>query len=202
MSRIVAQIQALAIALGAPGLCLVAFLDSSFLPLPELNDLLLVFMVTAHKPLMPLYVLAAIVGSIAGSFVLFMIGRRGGYALVRKRFGGARVERSLGWLQRYGVVSVIVPCLLPPPAPYKLFMLLAGAAGIGTAKFVLAIAIGRGIRFLALGVLAVRYGDRALQLIHDNGETVSLAMLGLLVAAVAGYLLWSKAQGPKARYTN
>jgi membrane protein YqaA with SNARE-associated domain len=201
MSRIVAQIQALAVALGAPGLCLVAFLDSSFLPLPELNDLLLVFMVTAQKPLMPLYVVSAITGSIAGSFVLFIIGRRGGYTLARKRFGAERVERSLGWLQRYGVISVIVPCLLPPPAPYKLFMLLAGAAGISSRRFVLAIAIGRGIRFLALGLLAVRYGDRALQLIHDNGEAVSLAMLGLILAGLAGYLLWSKAQGPKARYT-
>jgi uncharacterized membrane protein YdjX (TVP38/TMEM64 family) len=97
------------------------------------------------------------------------------------------------------MIAVLITCLLPPPAPFKLFMLLAGAAGISVARFSAAIVIGRSIRFFGLGLLAVRYGDRALQLIHDEGETVSLALIGLIVAGLAGYLLWSKAQRQKAR---
>lgn len=199
MSRIVAHIQAFALALGAPGLFVVAFFDSSFLPLPELNDLLLVFAVTGHKSVMPLYALMAVLGSLTGSLALFAIGRKGGEALVRRRFGSGRVDRALGTLQRYGIVAVLVACLLPPPAPFKLFILLAGGAGISVGRFAAAILIGRSIRFFGLGLLAVHYGDYALQLLHDEGPTVSLAIIGLLLAALAGYIMWTKAQGQKAR---
>jgi membrane protein DedA with SNARE-associated domain len=78
-------------------------------------------------------------------------------------------------------------------------MLLAGAAGISVGRFAIAIAIGRSVRFFGLAFLAVRYGDRALQLIHDEGVTVSLVLIGLLLAAVAGYVLWVKAQARKDR---
>jgi membrane protein YqaA with SNARE-associated domain len=199
MGRIVGRIQAFALALGAPGLFLVALLDSSLVPLPEVNDLLLVFMVTAHKPRMLLYASVAVLGSLAGSLLLFVLGQRGGEALLRKRFGSVRLDRARRTLQRYGVVSVLITCLLPPPAPFKLFMLLAGAAGISVGRFAIAIAIGRSVRFFGLAFLAVRYGDRALQLIHDEGVTVSLVLIGLLLAAVAGYVLWVKAQARKDR---
>jgi membrane protein YqaA with SNARE-associated domain len=199
MGRIVARIQAFAMALGAPGLFIVALLDSSLLPLPEVNDLLLVFMITAHKSLVALYVVAALLGSMGGCVILFYIGRRGGEPLVRRRFSSGRVDDALRTLRRYGVVTVLVTCLLPPPAPFKLFMLLAGAAGISVGRFTIAIAIGRAIRFVVLGYLAVRYGDRALQLLHDNGTTISIALISLVLAAVIGYVLWGKAQGAKDR---
>jgi membrane protein YqaA with SNARE-associated domain len=160
---------------------------------------MLVFMVTAHKPLMPVYAAAAVLGSLSGSLVLFFIGRRGGEAVVRRRFSTGRVDRALGTLRRYGLVAVLITCLAPPPAPYKLFMLLAGAAGISLARFSAAVVIGRSVRFVGLGLLAVRYGDRALQLIHDEGETVSLALIGLIAAGLAGYVLWTNAQRGKGR---
>jgi uncharacterized membrane protein YdjX (TVP38/TMEM64 family) len=109
------------------------------------------------------------------------------------------VDRALGTLRRYGLVAVLITCLAPPPAPYKLFMLLAGAAGISLARFSAAVVIGRSVRFVGLGLLAVRYGDRALQLIHDEGETVSLALIGLIAAGLAGYVLWTNAQRGKGR---
>src|SRR5262245_65840508 len=99
MSRFADWIQSFALAMGAPGLFLVAFLDSSFLSLPEINDLLLVWMVTQHKARMPLYAVTATMGSIAGCLVLYYLGSKGGDALAKRRFSTGAVERSLASLR-------------------------------------------------------------------------------------------------------
>src|SRR5262245_23700063 len=131
MGSFVGRIQAFALGLGAPGLFIVSFLDSSFLSLPEVNDLLLIWMVTQHKTLMALYVVSATAGSIAGCLALYAIGRKGGEAMMRQRFAAHRVDNALATFQRYGVLAVLIPSILPPPAPFKIFILLAGVAGIG-----------------------------------------------------------------------
>jgi membrane protein YqaA with SNARE-associated domain len=199
MGRLANRIRLLAVALGAPGLFLVAFLDSSFLSLPEIADILVVYMVTRHKPRVVLYVLCATLGSIAGCLVMYVIGRTGGDALIRKRFATGSVERAMAAFERHGVMAVLIPSILPPPAPFKIFVLLAGAAGISVGRFTAAVAIGRGARYAALGFLAVRYGDRAIAYMHEHGVTVSLVLVGLLAGGFAAYLLWGKAQRAKRR---
>jgi membrane protein YqaA with SNARE-associated domain len=199
MGRLVARLQSLALALGAPGLFLVTFLDSSFLSLPEATDLLLIWMVIQHKGRMVLYATAAVAGSVVGCLALYYVGRKGGDALVRSRFNSASVDRALGTIQKYGVLAVLIPCLLPPPAPFKIFIILAGIAGISVVQFTVAIAIGRAIRYFGEGFLAIRYGDEALDYIHANGKIISLALVGVLVAAAAGFFLWTKARRHKRR---
>src|SRR4051794_7337667 len=194
MSEFVGRIRALALALGGPGLFLVAFLDSSFLPLPGITDVLLVVTVTRNPSAMLLYVLLTVVGSVAGCLALHYLGRKGGEALVRRKFTGEKIEHAMAALQRNGVMAVLIPCLLPPPAPFKIFILLAGVVGISAARLATAIAIGRGIRYLALGILAVNYGQRAMDYMSEHGTTVSLVVVGVLVAGFAAYLLWSKAR--------
>jgi membrane protein YqaA with SNARE-associated domain len=199
MRRFAAWIQAFALGLGAPGLFIVAFLDSSFLSLPEINDILLIWMVTEHKTRMPVYALASTLGSIAGCVVLYYVGLKGGDALIRRRFHADRVDRALGVIQRNGVLAVLIPSLLPPPAPFKIFVLLAGVAGIPISRFILAIGIGRGIRYFGEGLLAIWYGDQAIAYLENNLKTVSLALVGLLVVGVGGYFLWTKARAGKSR---
>jgi len=198
MSRFVDWIRAVALGLGAPGLFLVAFLDSSFLSLPEINDLLLIWMVTRHKGRIVLYAAGSMLGSIAGCFVLYYLGRKGGDALVRRRFGHERVERALAAVRRHGIMAVLIPSFLPPPAPFKIFVLLAGVARISGSRFALAIGIGRGVRYFGEGLLAVRYGDQATAYVENNLWTVSLAMIGLLILGLVGSALWSQAQGRKS----
>ena len=199
MKQFAAWIQAFALGLGAPGLFIVAFLDSSFLSLPEINDLLLIWMVTEHKARMPIYAVASMLGSIAGCVVLYYIGLKGGDALVRKRFHAERVDRALGVIQRNGVLAVLIPSLLPPPAPFKIFVLLAGVAGIPISRFVLAIGIGRGIRYFGEGLLAIKYGDQAIAFLENNLRTVSLVLVGLIAAGVGGYFLWTKVRAARSR---
>src|SRR5262245_28077752 len=174
MGRIVDRIRVAALALGAPGLFAIAFLDSSFLSLPEIADLMVIYMVTHHKARMIVYAISATLGSLSGCLVMYYLGRKGGDALVSKRFTTRNIERAKASLQRHGVMTVLIPSLLPPPAPFKVFVLLAGVAHIDIRKFVLAVALGRGARYLALGLLAVRYGDRALAYMHANSMKVSL----------------------------
>src|SRR5262245_48275944 len=197
MRRFADWIQSVALAMGAPGLFIVAFLDSSFLSLPEINDLLLIWMVTRHESRMVVYATAATLGSISGCLVLYYLGRKGGDALVRRRFGTGRVDRALQTMQRYGTLAVLIPSLLPPPAPFKIFVLLAGVAHIRPSRFSLAIGIGRGLRYFGEGVLALRYGDAAITYLESNLRIVSLALLGLLLAGIAGVVLWRKAQRRK-----
>jgi membrane protein YqaA with SNARE-associated domain len=193
MSNVVGRIRTLALVLGAPGLFLVAFLDSSFLSLPEIADILVVYMVTHHKQRLVLYVICATLGSITGCLVMYFIGKKGGEALVSKRFTTGTVERSMAAFRRHGIMAVLIPSLLPPPAPFKIFVLLAGVAGIAAHHFVAAVALGRGVRYAALGLLAVRYGDRTLAYVHANGVLISLISVGVLAGGLGAYLLWSKA---------
>ena len=197
MRSLAAWIQSTALALGGPGLFVVSFLDSSFLSLPEINDLLLIWMVTQHKALMPYYAAVATLGSVVGCLVLYYIGRAS-EQWVAKRFSAERLERTMKTFQRYGVMAVLIPSLLPPPAPFKVFVLLAGVAGISVQSFVLAIAIGRGIRYLGEGLLAVWYGDRAIEYIAANGRPIALGLVTLLAIALAAYILRIRAQQRKA----
>ena len=189
MRRFVHHIQALALALGAPGLAMVAFLDSSILSLPEVADLLVILMVIEHKHRLVLYAASATIGSIAGCLALYYLGLRGGAAFVRKRFHPASVEKTLGAFRRYGVMAVLIPSVLPPPAPFKVFVLLAGVAEISITQFTIAITIGRGIRYFGEGLLAVWYGDQALVFLRRHGVTISLALVGLLSLGLLFYVL-------------
>jgi membrane protein YqaA with SNARE-associated domain len=199
LSRFADWVRALALSLGAPGLYLVAFLDSSFLSLPEITDLLVIWMVTRRPERMAIFVIAATLGSLTGCLLMYFIGRKGGDALIRKKFATATVERAMAAFQRYGVMVVLIPAILPPPAPFKIFVLLAGVAGISPGKFAAAILLGRGARYLTLGILAVKYGETAIAYVEENGLFVAIIIVGLLVAGLVGYLLWSRAQAAKTR---
>jgi membrane protein YqaA with SNARE-associated domain len=134
---------------------------------------------------------------VAGCLVLYYIGRISEH-WVAKRFSAERLERTMKTFQRYGVMAVLIPSLLPPPAPFKVFVLLAGVADISVGRFVLAVALGRGVRYFGEGLLAVWYGDAAMEFIQANGQPIALGLVGLLVIGLTAYLLRKRAQGRKA----
>ena len=176
MSRIASWLEAFAASLGGPGLFVVAFLDSSLLSLPEINDLLVIGLVVRDPERLVYYATMATLGSLAGCLLLYAVGRTGGAALARRRFGGARLERALAVSQRYGVLAVAVPAVLPPPAPFKMFVLLAGVAGVPAWRFAAAVACGRGVRYFGEATLAVHYGADAVAWIARVASTASDAL--------------------------
>ena len=189
MSRIVSWVEAFASSLGGPGLFVAAFLDSSFLSLPEINDVFVVLLVTRNKALMPYYAAMATLGSITGCLVLYVLGRKGGEVILRKRFTGPRLEKALGLFQRFGVLAIVVPALLPPPAPFKVFVLLSGVARVPWLTFSGAVAVGRGVRYFGEGLLAVRYGDQAIEFPGANRSLVSLVLAVLVLVGGGAYIL-------------
>ena len=187
MKSLITSIYTLALGIGGPGLFAVAFLDSSFISLPQINDILVVLMVTQNKAWMLYYAAMATAGSIAGCYVIYYLAEKGGEAFLRKRLRAGHTERALALYRRHGLLALMVPALLPPPAPFKLFVLMAGVAEVPRVKFVAAIALARGLRYVILGVLAIWYGDLALELMRTRGREVALWLAGLIVAAAAGW---------------
>ncbi len=182
MSGILASIQEWASELGGVGLFVIALLDSSFLSFPQVNDLLVIVLSTKYPERMPYYAGMTTIGSIIGCFLLYGVARRGGEVFLRKRLKGRYVDRAITLYQRHGLLAVVVPALLPPPVPFKVFVLLAGAAAVSPIRFGLAVAIGRGIRYFGQGYLAVLYGEQAADFMRANGTAIGV---GLAVAALA-----------------
>jgi membrane protein YqaA with SNARE-associated domain len=197
LSNIVAAIREWASEYGGVGLFVVAALDSSFLSFPQVNDLLIIYLSTKTPALMPYYASMTTAGSLVGCLVLYAFARRGGEVFLRKRFSGERVERGLELYQRHGLLAVVVPSLLPPPTPFKLFVLLAGAAKVSPWKFLAAITIGRGIRYFGQGYLAVLYGEAAVELVRDHGTMVGLVLAGAALAIGVTYYFVQRRRAAK-----
>jgi membrane protein YqaA with SNARE-associated domain len=188
MKRLVEWVQGFALALGGPGLFLIAFLDSSFLTFPEVVDLLIIWLVTRHRERVLYYALMPTIGSIAGCFALYWVGRRGGEAFLRKRLHERHVDRTMALFQKYGLLAVAIPSILPPPFPFKPFVLAAGVARVRPLDFGLAVALGRGIRYFGEAFLALWYGEHAADFLRDHAKSVTL---GVAVAVLTFGVAWT-----------
>jgi len=188
MKGLVSWAQGIVLTFGGPGLLLISFLDSSFLSFPELVDVLVVWLTLKNKSLLIYYAGIGALGSLLGSLVLYWLGRKGGETFLRKRFHDKHVDRGLATFQRWGVLALFVPSLLPPPTPFKLFVLSAGVAGVSTPRFVLAVALGRFVRYGGEALLALWFGERVVVYIMDHGLEVGIAF-GLLAAAAAAFFV-------------
>src|SRR6185436_12972445 len=169
---------------GGFGLMILAICDSSFLSLPEVNDLLLMTFSIDDPSSMPWLAALTTLGSIIGCALLYSVGKKGGEAVLRGKFSEERILKVRRWYQKYGVLAVIIPSLLPPPTPFKVFVLAAGAFGISWPRFLAAIAVGRGIRYFSEGFLAVAYGPAALDFVKYNFGRIGVVLAGLIVASV------------------
>ena len=178
--------------LGGPGLGLIAFLDSSFLSFPEVVDLLMVGLVAKYPERMLWYAIWPTIGSIAGAYVIYAMARRGGEAFLRRRLHERHADRAFALFRKYGLLVVTVASILPPPMPFKIFMLAAGAARVKPLDFLIALSIGRGIRYFGEAWLAAWYGEAAITkleaFLHDHGIAVLIALAVVTVAA--GFWIW------------
>jgi len=192
MKALVAWSKGLALSFGGPGVFFVAFLDASFLSLPEINDILVIWMVTRHPGLFAYYAAAATLGSVAGCLVLYWLAWKGGEAFMRKRLRSAATERGLSAVRRYGFLALLVPALLPPPAPFKVFVLGAGVARVRPLTFTLAVIVGRGLRYSIAALLALWYGEAALQYIEQHGREVAIVAAAVVLVSGAAVVWWQR----------
>jgi len=182
------------ITLGPFGLFAVALLDSSFVPLPSSADALMILLTTAHPRLMIVYALLATAGSTTGCVMLYYISRRAGSGAL-KRFSPAKEKRVKELIDRYDVLSVLVAALLPPPFPFKLFVVSAGVFSFSLTRFTVAIVCGRLFRFLLEGYLAIRYGSQAREILARYYPWIGLGLAVAIIAFVITRKLLKKNKG-------
>ncbi len=179
------RVVAFAAGLGAPGLLLISFLDSSVLSFPIINDLLLIQLSMQRPERMPLYALMATLGSVLGCVVLYFLARTGGEAYFHRK-AGARAHAIRHWVERNGFGGMLIAALLPPPTPFKIFVFAAGVFEAPVLGFAAAITLARLFRYFGVGYLAIRYGANAMPYLMAHKLQVALLAIGLVVVS---YLL-------------
>jgi len=170
----------------APAMIIIGALDSSLLSLPEINDYLVVGRCFKDPSAAIYFPLFAATGSVLGCNLLYTIVRRGGQAVLRKRFNLENIKRVEKAYERFGFLAIGIPAILPPPLPFKIFVATAGALEYPRWKFLLTVMIARSVRYYVEGILAVYYGRRVLLFMKDNGLVVisivaSLVFIGLII---------------------
>jgi membrane protein YqaA with SNARE-associated domain len=162
----------------APSMIVIGALDSSLLSLPEINDYLVVMRCTKDPVAVLYFPMFAALGSVIGCMLLYSIIRRGGQAVMRRRFRTEHIERVERAYARFGFLALAVPALLPPPVPFKIFVATAGALEYPRWRFMITVMIARSLRYYIEGTLAVFYGERVLSFLKENG----LLILGIVFA--------------------
>ena len=173
-------IQASLIAWGTFGLFLIALLDAAFIPVPGGPDVVVLALSHHSHSWMPFYVLVAVVGSTLGSLILYSIALRGGEKVLQK-FTPSQRERAIRMVNEYDFWALLVSAILPPPFPFKVFVLSAGAFRMKLWRFILALVLGRGFRFTLEGVLAVVYGEAAIDVLKVHYPKIGLTVAGMIL---------------------
>ena len=176
------KIVAFASGLGAPGLFLISFLDSSVLSFPIINDFLLIELSIQHPKRMPLYALMAAAGSVLGCVLLYYLARMGGEAYFHRK-AGARAHAIRHWVERNGFGGMLIAALLPPPTPFKIFVFAAGVFEAPIAGFVSAITLARLFRYFGEGYLAMRYGADAMPYLAAHKLEATIVAVGLVAVS-------------------
>jgi membrane protein YqaA with SNARE-associated domain len=171
------------ITFGAFGLFAVALLDSTFVPLPSSADALMILLSTTYPSWMLLYAFMATAGSAIGCWILYLISRRAGARALNK-FSETKQRRVKNWIERYDAMAVLVATLLPPPFPFKLFVITAGVFRFSLLRFMIAIVAGRAFRFLLEGYFAVRYGAQAKEILAKYYPWIGLVLVAAIVLFV------------------
>lgn len=165
---------------GPLGLFAIAFLDSVMVPMPGGVDAVLLLLSASRPAWMLIYAAVATIASTAGCLVLYHLSRRAGQRALA-RFSPAKQKRVKDLIDRYDVLSVLVASVLPPPFPFKLFVVSAGVFRLDAVRFAIAIACGRAFRYLLEGYLAARYGEHAKELLARYYPTIGVGLAILIV---------------------
>ncbi len=184
------------VSFGPLGLLAIAFLDSVMIPMPGGVDAVLLVLSATRPSWVLVYVAAATVGSTAGCVVLYYISRRAGQRALN-RFSEAKQKRVKDLIDRYDVLSVLVASLLPPPFPFKLFVVSAGVFRLNPVRLALAVAGGRVFRYLLLGYLAARYGEHAREILSKYYPIIGLGLALLIIIFLVAKSLMKRGAQPE-----
>ena len=188
-------VKALLVPLGPWGVLVIATCDAAAFGIPM--DPIIVGYVWAKPNMFWAYCLMASVGSAIGSLVPYWIGYKGEELLLERRIPPRTLEKIRQAFEKHEVLALVVPAMMPPPTPFKLFVMFAGAAKLPKRDFMLAIFGGRMLRFLILSGLTVAFGPAVLQLITQHGKIALAIIAGLILVGVLIWWLKRKSEHPE-----
>ena len=167
--------------LGGPGLIVLGLIDNSVIPVPGSMDALTIILSANQRKLWPYYALMATIGSVVGGYVTYRIARRQGKGAMERRFSRRRINKVTKTFEKWGFGAVLIPAILPPPAPMVPFLIAAGAMQYSRNKFLAALAIGRSIRFTILACLSAFYGRLILTIITNHAKPILITFIAVSV---------------------
>lgn len=172
--------------LGGVGLVLLGLADSSVIPLPGSMDVLTIYLAARHHDLWWYYAIMATIGAVAGGYITYSLARKGGKEAFERKLSSKKAAKVFERFERWGFGAVAVPALLPPPFPIVPFLLAAGAMQYSRKKFVIALALGRAVRFTIVAGLGALYGRHIIRFFSRYYKPALFFLIGL--AVVAGIL--------------
>jgi membrane protein YqaA with SNARE-associated domain len=175
--------------LGALGFIPLGLLDSSIVPLPGSMDLLTIILAARDGQLWLYYAVMATLGSVLGGYVTYRLARKGGEKTLEERLSARTMKKVCGIFERWGFAAIAIPALLPPPVPLVPFLLAAGAMQYSVKKFLLAMTLGRIVRYMLLAFLAARYGRKMLPFLLKHGHPAVVGVVALMAAIVLAYFV-------------
>jgi membrane protein YqaA with SNARE-associated domain len=175
--------------LGGLGFIPLGLLDSSIIPLPGSMDLLTIVLSARHAERWSYYALMATVGSVTGGYVTYRLARKGGKEALARKFPRRKPEKIYKIFGRWGFGAIAIPALLPPPAPMVPFLLAAGAMQYSVSKFLVALTLGRIVRYSILAYLAARYGRHMLTSISQLRHPVLIVAIALIATAIIVFVV-------------
>jgi len=171
--------------LGGLGFIPLGLVDSSMIPLPGSMDVLTIFLSARKRELWFYYAVMATIGSVIGGYVTYRLARKGGREMLERKFPAGKLKEVYALFEKWGFGAIAIVALLPPPAPFVLFLFVAGAMQYSVKKFLVALTLGRIVRYSILGYLGARYGRHVLAIIAKHGHPLLIAVIGLIAVAVA-----------------
>jgi len=171
--------------LGGLGFIPLGLLDGSVIPLPGSMDVLTIILSARQHELWFYYALMATVGSVIGGYVTYQLARKGGTETLERKFPAKRLKKVYRIFGRWGFGAIAIAALLPPPTPMVPFLVAAGTMQYSVKKFLVALTLGRIVRYSLLAYLAAHYGHQVLTVITQHGHPVLITVAGLITAGMA-----------------
>lgn len=184
--------------LGPWGILLASFIDSASIPLPI--DVLVAGWAWANPRHFYLFAILAAAGSALGGLVPFFLGRAGGELFLLKRIDRVRFEALRNRFEKQEFLAIAIPSMMPPPTTWKLFVFAAGVFEMRTVAFMLAVFVGRLLRFGIESLLVIKYGPQIVNIIGDLAKkhmVLTLVVLAVIFGGL-GWWIWRKMKGKKA----